>query len=297
MPDREKTHALAISGTISIKRPDLIIIGAGIAGISVALAAEEARLSYIMVADKKSPPGSVAALGMIYMGSFSGRQLERARRSVILHQQRGHLLFDDVRTTDWRPGKRGDVRSVRHKAVDVSAILSAVRPSVRLTGRVIGVYGRTVSLESGQGLYAGRGVIVCTGADTLLDVPTPEKISYGATLQYASAGKWAALHRIRPYHDVSLVDNGKVMLVGSSSTDNPGDAIGAVKAMASMTPFVLTGQPDILTGRRAFWGNPQKSLEPLYQGDVCYFGGLGKAGFALAPAIGQEIVQHYREQS
>lgn len=264
---------------VSSSVPDLLIVGAGIMGVSVAWAAAEAGLSYTIV-DANQPSGSRAALALL-RGSWANgpEELAMTREALAAYAARGLLEFSGA---TWR--NQGKERHDRDwYAVDPKRVLSTVSP---IRAEVTAVQPYRVTARTSE-LTARVAVICCTGADLISGVETPlGRRNWGATALLPPASyRGVTATQLRPYHAVGLIAGPDGRRFGSSSAAEEHPARLALRRDAEAVKLDLS-VGFLLTGRRYFATIHRLQLAP----GLHWCGGLGRLGFALAPAIGRQLI-------
>lgn len=259
--------------------PDLLIIGAGIAGVAVAWAAEAAGLTYRIV-DAGKPAGSWAALALLREAWAPGPTGRRMTRYALGEYARRGLLAHSGAI--WRNGSAEKYAPDWH-AVDPAAVLGTVAAERAEVDAVL-PYRATTRTSA---LEARRAVVWCGGAEIVAGIMDPiGRRNWGATAALPPAGRpGLTIAHLRPYHAVGLI-SGPTRRFGSSTAGDPVAAEAALRADAAKARIDITGA-EVVAARRAF---APVNLLRIADG-LWWLGGLGRLGYALAPALGAELVE------
>lgn len=290
---------------------DVVIIGAGVAGSCAARVAHERGLTACIVSDPDAPPAaSRAAIGVIsghnhYLKHNKANwtlQAARTTRSIACWRTWGLLCSDTALTSDWRAPSVALVKD-GYYVVDVDRAL--LQPDY--LGRALRVEQQRVWMNGwAHPLTARYGVIVAAGPSApLFGVPILKQ-SFGATLVYdglAPAERQTAYrYRSTPYSSMTLMFNGRTLRVGSSDVTKIEQAVGRLDAHVQKLPGQLQSllplgiEPVYRVGQRVNTASLETPWNPLYDGRVVHVTGLGKLGYALAPAAAHEVIEYFLQR-
>jgi hypothetical protein len=83
--------------------------------------------------------------------------------------------------------------------------------------------------------------------------------------------------------------------VGSVTAQTPQVAIGRLQRDVALLGIPAALQDAVRVGVRAHGAVPTgQAFVPHWRGTTCYLAGFAKNGYALAPAIAEEVVARYR---
>jgi hypothetical protein len=290
--------------------PDLVVVGAGIAGSCVATVAREAGLRVVVV---DAPPphgfvsGSRAAMGLMRnIRLLSPKQSARSDKSVQWYKDHDLLLTDSAFYTSYKYPQPKWVD--RYYLADVSnslVIPDHVDAVVRASGAGVVAVTNTI--------YPARlGVVICAGPQApLLGGPAFDHTTIGATfIGPPENGVSLRVHRYTQYNCISLTREPHCTRLGSSSVTVPKSDAPHIKVRhpvdALQTLMKKVGQEFAdparratpLIGMRAHDKDLLADYEPIWLDDrLVRFAGLGKLGYSLAPAVAMEIVSRFTQSN
>ncbi len=233
---RQGTQAIA---TIA-RRPrgkadyDVVIVGAGPAGIASALAAKEANLKYVVVEQEDSLGGTtyhyprnklvmtvpmkLPTIGEIKVREVSKEQLMEIWQGV-LDKATPNIRFSERMEEIVREESGFTVRTNRGSYRTASILLAIGR---RGTPRKLGVAGeelpKVVYRLADPAQYAGRHVLVVGGGDSALEAALDVADQPGTTVTLSYRGK--AFDRVKPRNRSRLdaaVGDGRIRLILEST--------------------------------------------------------------------------------
>lgn len=260
--------------------PDVLIVGAGIMGISLAWAAASLGLRTSLLAPDEQP-ASAAALALIRL-AWAGSPQERlwTQEALDEYERRGLLVASGGL---WRNAGKERLDKDWHAVDPVRALASVPR----IPGRIADAGPYRVRLEDGREMRAKRAVLLCLGADTLPALTFPEgKITWGATAILPPAGRGLTVTQIRPYHVIGDVSSPAGRRLGSSTGTTGEHILQRLGEDAAKIGVDLSGQP-FLAGRRFASETKYRNLAP----GLWWCGGLGRLGYALAPGLAKRILR------
>lgn len=268
---------------------ELIVVGDGIMGSSIARAAHRRRCEVLMIANG-AMSGSRAAAGIVRLGWMHSKvQRERTLRSLELYRESGLLLADRGLRSSYRTPEQEPKLVWDWYVVDVAS--SFVLPNV--FGTVVAADESGVTLDSGQRITAKCGVVIAAGPGSAAFGAPIIKRSYGATAVGPATPGMAPLriHTVRPYVDLMATNHHGQARVGSSTTKHDTEAVDALRKMMLSFPSQLPEVADHIIGVRAYTAlNPAEAFDIVWNGNMAIVAGFGKFGYALAPAIAEEVV-------
>lgn len=275
-----------------MNKPDVLIIGSGIMGTSLAKSARSSGLSTLVIGG--DVPASLAAVGIIRVSWLpTQRDKERTLRSLALYRENSLLLNAGALFQTSRKEPLTEKLVSDFYAVNVDEALN--EPDIHET--VLGIQDcQAYTALSGSLPIPNLCTFVATGSDSARFGRTEiAKVSYGATSLYES--KWAStssvrIHQCLPYQILARTETPTVIRIGSSTALHAADAVPRLRNMVKSSPYTyrVPGRERVLVGSRVYAKNSfALHWEDNYK--LCRVYGFGKMGFALAPALAEELIQ------
>jgi hypothetical protein len=243
--------------------PDLVILGAGIAGRSIAWAAAAAGLTYRLLDPALPEAGSPAALALVRLCWHAPAERPLVAASLACYADRNLILTKGALTV-----RRGRERP---------------DPDWLVINTALALAGEEAEPLMGTGAEAARlGVVDCRALDG--------RRTWGATLALGPRrGLPLTVWHLRPYHSVALVSAPGYCRFGSSTAPTRALAVARLLDDAAACGVDARGAV-VIVGQRA-----ALPCVVRWEGRTCRFGGFGKLGYALAPALARRVVARYRE--
>ena len=246
-----------------------VVVGAGIAGSSVALAARDAGHVVTVISDPMVPPDSLAGAVVLRRAWHSGTERDLFDRSMQLYARRGVEVARGGLVTSYR--RSGEPGRVDKDWALIDPAAPLVTPDLdRRVSRHVGADFDAERVFWCPGVYTARVSGITWGVTWVHDDP--------AVLAQTEA---LTVHVVAPYKTIVAGVVGGHVRLGSSSAKTLDMA--AEQAEHLLTLFKEVGLIKSLRG----WQPRIGRRCTANGGDL---GGLHRTGYALAPAMAEQAV-------
>ena len=253
---------------------NVIIVGAGICGSSLARAAKAAGLGIVVVDDNR-PTDSLAAAAVLRRAWHSADETALFDRSMALYREWGVPVLSGAIVTNYRhtepkidPDWHMIAPALPLWPASIAGHASAIDGGVAVLGREIEAH----HVLWATGRYGGNVSGVTHGVTWVHDDPHAALVN----------PQMMRVHHVAPYKSVMAGVVGKRARFGSSSANT------AEKAWEQARYFKELGIREQIIedveGWRPVYGQRVKSAQ------AATLGGMHRTGYALAPALAERII-------